>query len=203
MSETKYPPGIKGDPSGHGGTLPPIDPTSARKLVRADRGGTADHEMPAAERLQRGVMIQRQPDSIWQPEGGIPIRLSMQLRDCDLPITLFVATTNWVTILEYSVGIGRKLVVLDAWLAWSNPYVSLITNTRLTRNDSEIAMKPRRQRPCGCPHQLRAFIHGPATLNFQIARLPNSSGWNYGSIEAELIGWDVDDQFPADMRIFK
>jgi hypothetical protein len=165
-----------------------------------NRPGSFSIDMPSmAEQVQTGTNIQRMPDAAYQPEGGSVVNLkSTQL------LSSCINDTQFYSVFTINVGAGRKLVIASAHIRFTNPYGGLVIKSRLTVNGN-VTRLAAESNFYGRYNDFnnRVFAYGQATVVFEIARSIDANGWNLGSFEAELRGYDVPDEFPGDLRGMK
>lgn len=163
-------------------------------------GGSLPDNMPAAMRSQIGDIQQRFPDIVSQPEGGRPVNTIIPITLCPVG---FTGSTDWTQIISYKVGENRKLILVDAWVAFSNPFVAAIVSVKITnKSNVKLQLIPRIQTPCGCQPGIRLAVYGRDEISFQIKREP-SPILTWGNFQAFIKGWDVPNLFPENQRMLK
>ncbi len=171
----------------------------ASQNVPSHRGITVpESDAPKAATIQEGINIGRLPDVAFQPEVCTPVSAAIPPTLCSLG---FAGSTEWTTALTYTVQANRKLIVVDAWVQFTNPYTSQIASARLVDEFGKSLGCPVRlqQYCCGNPRN-RGVARGKKEIYLQLKRDTASDGWNYGYFFGRIIGWDVVDQSPGGLR---
>ncbi len=159
-------------------------------------GSFPDPAVPAAKEIQEGARIARLPDVAYQPEGGTGVFKRVPQTLCP---TGFTGTNDFTTIIDYDIPRGNKLILVDAWVGFTNAFVAEITTAVIFNQTAAIPLRPRIQDECLIGPGLRAAIRGVSNIQFKIQREDLANGWDYGFFEAFIRGWLVPDQLDADM----
>lgn len=167
----------------------------SRRTILPDQAG-----QPLGRECQEGVIIQRLPDVAFQPEAGIPIHQQNDPTTCPIG---FTGSNNWTTVTTYQVEANRKVILVDAWIRFSNPYTGLITSARLLVNGTPIPFGVRVQDEAPADPNIRAAVLGRNLIEIQIRRAAATTGIDYGLYEGGILGYDVADVYPMNRRILK
>lgn len=180
----------------HGGV---VIPGAAVVTPQPSETATAAGQDASAE-VQRGELLRRLPDVFAQPEHSNPIDIRPNPVICSFDFT----TPNiWIPISRYEIYPNRKLVITDASVSFSNPYISGIVSARVTSNDAVVPIHVRVQEEEYNYPMMRAAIVGQAVIQLEIKRTTAAAGWIYGSYDGSILGWEVDDSLDSSERFYK
>ncbi len=193
-------PGQKGYvPSQIGGGRRGLAMPAEQNVLERDTLGT-----PIARQIQGGVTVKRLPDVAFQPESALPLTFTANTSTCNL-YEFDTNTGGYVTVLEYTVPKGRKLIIDDAKIVWSNMFMPGICVAVFMVDGRQFgdqtAIEVPQNPPCGCKLKIRLVINENQKFGMYIRRL--ADGWDSGKIVASASGWLVFDMFPMDERMQK